>query len=56
MTKQARYKAIISWFEKNMPEAATELNYKNPFQLLISTMLAAQCTDKRVNMTTPALF
>ena len=56
MTKQARYKAIIKWFEKNMPEAATELHYKNPFQLLISTMLAAQCTDKRVNMTTPALF
>ena len=56
MTKQARYKAVISWFEKNMPEASTELHYKNPFQLLISTMLAAQCTDKRVNMVTPALF
>ena len=56
MTKQARYKAIIDWFEKNVPEAATELHYKNPFQLLISTMLAAQCTDKRVNMITPALF
>ena len=56
MTKQKRYKAIIEWFEKNMPEAATELHYTNPFQLLISTMLAAQCTDKRVNMITPALF
>ena len=56
MTKQARYKAIIKWFKKNMPEAATELHYKNSFQLLISTMLAAQCTDKRVNMVTPALF
>ena len=56
MTKQERYKAVISWFEKNMPEAATELHYKNPFQLLISTMLAAQCTDKRVNMVTPAFF
>jgi len=56
MTKQERYKAIISWFEKNMPEAATELHYKTPFQLLISTMLAAQCTDKRVNMVTPAFF
>jgi len=56
MTKQQRYKAVISWFEKNMPEAATELHYKNPFQLLISTMLAAQCTDKRVNMVTPAFF
>jgi len=56
MTKKARYKAIISWFEKNMPEVATELHYMNPFQLLISTILAAQCTDKRVNITTPALF
>jgi len=56
MNKQERYKAIIDWFEKNMPEAATELHYKTPFQLLISTILAAQCTDKRVNMITPALF
>jgi len=56
MTKQERYKAIIGWFEKNMPEAETELNYESPFQLLIATMLAAQCTDKRVNMITPALF
>ena len=56
MIKQERYKAIIQWFEKNMPEVATELHYKNPFQLLISTILAAQCTDKRVNMITPALF
>ena len=56
MKKQERYKAVISWFEKNMPEAATELNFNNPFQLMISTILAAQCTDKRVNMMTPALF
>jgi len=56
MTKQERYKAVIAWFEKNMPDAATELHYKNPFQLLISTILAAQCTDKRVNMVTPAFF
>jgi len=56
MTKQERYKAVIAWFEKNRPEAATELHYKSPFQLLISTMLAAQCTDKRVNMVTPTLF
>ena len=56
MTKQERYKGIIDWFEKNVPEATTELHYKNPFQLLISTILAAQCTDKRVNMVTPALF
>jgi len=56
MTKQERYKGIIDWFEKNVPEATTELHYKSPFQLLISTILAAQCTDKRVNMVTPALF
>jgi endonuclease-3 len=56
MTKQERYKAIIAWFEENMPEVATELHYISPFQLLIATMLAAQCTDKRVNMITPALF
>jgi len=56
MTKKERYKAIIAWFEKNMPEVATELHYKNPFQLLISTILAAQCTDKRVNMVTPVFF
>jgi len=56
MTKQERYKGIINWFEKNVPEATTELHYRSPFQLLISTILAAQCTDKRVNMVTPALF
>ena len=56
MNKQERYKGVIEWFEKNMPEAATELHYQTPFQLLISTILAAQCTDKRVNMITPALF
>ena len=56
MTKQERYNAIIEWFEKNMPEVTTELHYKSPFQLLISTILAAQCTDKRVNMVTPGLF
>jgi endonuclease-3 len=56
VTKKGRYKAIIGWFEKNMPEASTELHYANPFQLLISVMLSAQCTDKRVNMVTPALF
>jgi endonuclease-3 len=56
MTKKERYKAIILRFEKIMPEVETELHYKSPFQLLISTILAAQCTDKRVNMITPALF
>ncbi|MDR0506701.1 MAG: endonuclease III [Dysgonamonadaceae bacterium] len=56
MTKKERYKGVIAWFEKNMPVAETELHYANPFQLLISVILAAQCTDKRVNMITPALF
>lgn len=56
MTKVERYKKIIDWFERNMPVAETELHYKDPFQLLISVILSAQCTDKRVNMITPALF
>jgi endonuclease-3 len=56
MKKADRYKGIIAWFEKNMPEAGTELHFGSPFQLLISVILAAQCTDKRVNMITPALF
>ncbi|MDR1814248.1 MAG: endonuclease III, partial [Tannerella sp.] len=56
MTKKERYKKIIAWFEENMPVAETELKYKDPFQLLIAVILSAQCTDKRVNMITPALF
>jgi endonuclease-3 len=56
MTKQERYKNVIAWFEKNVPQAETELRYRNPFQLLISVILAAQCTDKRVNIVTPPLF
>ena len=56
MTKKERYKGVIGWFEANRPVVGTELHYKNPFQLLISTILSAQCTDKRVNMMTPALF
>lgn len=51
-----RYKAIIQWFEENMPVAETELHHDNPFHLLIAVILSAQCTDKRVNMTTPKLF
>ena len=47
---------MIAWFEKNMPVAESELNYLNPYQLLVAVILSAQCTDKRVNMTTPALF
>jgi endonuclease-3 len=56
MTKKERYEKVIDWFERNMPIAETELHYKSPFQLLISVILSAQCTDKRVNMVTPALF
>ncbi|MDR1951572.1 MAG: endonuclease III [Bacteroidales bacterium] len=56
MTKSARCKAIIAWFEKNQPLPKTELHYKNPYQLLVAVSLSAQCTDKRVNLTTPAFF
>jgi endonuclease-3 len=50
------YKEIFDWFAHNMPVAETELHYGSPFQLLVATILSAQCTDKRVNLTTPALF
>ncbi len=56
MTKAERVKNIISWFEENFQIAETELIYDNAFQLLVSVILSAQCTDKRVNQTTPALF
>jgi endonuclease-3 len=56
MTKRERYAGIIRWFEQNMPVAETELHYRTPFQLLVAVILSAQCTDKRVNRVTPALF
>jgi endonuclease III len=56
MTRKERYDYVIHYFEKNVPEAETELLYDNPFQLLVAVILSAQCTDKRVNMTTPAIF
>ncbi len=56
MTKKERYQAFIDYFTQHQPEATTELVYDSPFQLLIAVMLSAQCTDKRVNMATPALF
>ena len=56
MRKEERYKAVIDWFAENMPVAETELRYRDPFQLLVAVILSAQCTDKRVNMVTPALF
>lgn len=54
-TKQ-RYEGIIAYFQQEMPTAESELHFKNPWQLLVAVVLSAQCTDKRVNMTTPALF
>jgi endonuclease III len=56
MKKEERYSAILDYFEKNVPEAETELNYTDPFQLLVAVILSAQCTDKRVNLVTPKLF
>ena len=56
MTQKERYEAFIKHFIQHQPEATTELVYKTPFQLLIAVILSAQCTDKRVNMVTPALF
>lgn len=56
MRREERYKHIIDWFEEHVPVAETELSYDDPFQLLVAVILSAQCTDKRVNMTTPALF
>jgi endonuclease III len=56
MTKSERYQAILDYFEKNVPNAETELAYENPYQLLVAVILSAQCTDKRINQTTPALF
>ncbi len=56
MTRKERYTFVIDWFEKNRPIAETELAYSNPYQLLVAVILSAQCTDKRVNLTTPAIF
>ncbi len=56
MTKKERFEKVLDYFSKNMPVAETELKYDNPYQLLVAVILSAQCTDKRVNMVTPALF
>ncbi len=56
MTLKQRYSAIIGWFSENRPDVASELRFESPFQLLVAVILSAQCTDKRVNMVTPALF
>lgn len=56
MTKKQRYQFVIEYFLANSPEAETELLYNNAYQLLVAVILSAQCTDKRVNLTTPPLF
>ncbi len=56
MTRKERYSFVINYFEHHAPDAETELIYDNPYELLVSVILSAQCTDKRVNMTTPAIF
>ncbi|RXK81931.1 endonuclease III [Filimonas effusa] len=56
MTRKEKYQYVIHYFQEHTPDAETELFYDNPYQLLVAVILSAQCTDKRVNMTTPALF
>lgn len=56
MRKQELYNQITAAFQQHMPIAETELHYGNAFELLVAVILSAQCTDKRVNLTTPALF
>lgn len=56
MTRKERYEQFVAYFSENQPQAETELNYDNPFQLLVAVVLSAQCTDKRINLVTPKLF
>ena len=56
MRKKDRYNRVLGYFQNEMPRVSTELEYGSVFQLLVSVILSAQCTDKRVNMITPALF
>ena len=56
METKGNYQQIFDWFRVNNPNVKTELRYKTDFQLLVAVILSAQCTDKRVNMVTPALF
>ena len=56
MTTKERYARVVEYFSEAMPTAESELNFRNPFELLVAVVLSAQCTDKRVNLTTPALF
>jgi endonuclease-3 len=56
MRKKERFKAFVAYFSEKKPEPKTELSYRNPYELLVAVILSAQCTDKRVNLVTPALF
>lgn len=56
MTQKQRYERLIAYFEEARPNAETELHFSSPYELLVAVILSAQCTDKRVNMVTPALF
>jgi endonuclease III len=56
METEDRYKKILEWFQAHMPEAKSELDFRNPYEMLVAVILSAQCTDRRVNMVTPALF
>ncbi len=56
MRKEERFKLFLEYFSTNQPVAETELHYRNPYELLVAVILSAQCTDKRVNLITPALF
>ncbi len=56
MTRKERFEAFISFFSEHVPAPQTELEYSNPFELLVAVVLSAQCTDKRINLVTPALF
>lgn len=56
MRLDERYGAILDWFRENVPAAQSELNFSNPYELIVAVMLSAQCTDRRVNLTTPDLF
>ena len=56
MTRKEKYQFVIDYFQQHAPEAETELLYDTPYQLLVAVILSAQCTDKRVNMSTPAIF
>lgn len=56
MTKKERFAKILDYFSRKMPHAETELSYRTPYELIVAVILSAQCTDKRVNMTTPEFF